>query len=95
MTAAPTEPVTDRERLLDAGEDLFYAYGVQAVGMDAIRAASGLPLKRSYQLYPSKDQLLLAVLDRRDRRWRRSPGLVRRTGACARAAGYRGVRLAG
>ncbi len=51
--------------------------------MDAIRAASGLPLKRIYQLYPSKDRLLLAFLDRRDRRWRGSlAGYVER-GACA------------
>ena len=39
--------------------------------MDAIRDASGVPLKRLYQLFPAKEQLVEAYLDRRDRRWRR------------------------
>ncbi len=57
-------------RLLDAAEGLFYERGVQAVGMDRIRATSGVPLKRLYQLYPSKADLLQAYLERRDARWR-------------------------
>ena len=52
-----------RERLLDAAEGLFYARGIQAVGMDAVREASGLPLKRLYALYPGKAALVEAVLD--------------------------------
>ncbi|MCX4680911.1 TetR/AcrR family transcriptional regulator [Streptomyces sp. NBC_01433] len=56
--------------LLDAAERLFYEKGVQAVGMDEIRAASGIPLKRLYRLYPSKSALLQAYLERRDARWR-------------------------
>ncbi|MDT7748244.1 MAG: hypothetical protein QOD96_1906, partial [Pseudonocardiales bacterium] len=36
----------DREtaqlQLLDAAEDLFYGRGIQSVGMDEIRAASGI-----------------------------------------------------
>jgi len=59
-----------RERLLDAAEGLFYARGIQAVGMDAVREASGLPLKRLYALYPGKAALVEAVLARRDVRWR-------------------------
>ncbi|MFJ4682696.1 TetR/AcrR family transcriptional regulator [Streptomyces sp. NPDC088789] len=53
-------------RVLDAAEALFNERGVQAVGMDAIRTASGVPLKRLYQAYPSKADLLEAVLRRRD-----------------------------
>lgn len=53
-------------RALDAAEHLFNERGVQAVGMDAIRAASGVSLKRLYQAYPSKADLLEAVLRRRD-----------------------------
>jgi AcrR family transcriptional regulator len=59
-----------RTRLLDAAEDLFYARGIQAVGIDAIRDASGVPLKRLYQLFPAKEQLVEAYLERRDRNWR-------------------------
>jgi AcrR family transcriptional regulator len=56
--------------LLDAAEGLFYGRGIQSVGMDDIRAASGLSLKRVYQLYPAKGQIVQAYLDRRDARWR-------------------------
>lgn len=59
-------------RLLDAAEMLFYQRGVQAVGMDEIRTASGVALKRLYQCFPSKEQLVVAYLRRRDRRWRES-----------------------
>ncbi|GGX59862.1 TetR/AcrR family transcriptional regulator [Streptomyces hiroshimensis] len=57
-------------RLLDAAESLFYEHGVQAVGMDRIRAASGVSLKRLYQRFPSKEVLVEAYLRRRDGRWR-------------------------
>ncbi|WP_371483802.1 TetR/AcrR family transcriptional regulator [Kitasatospora sp. NBC_00315] len=57
-------------RVLDAAEELFYERGVQVVGMDEIRAASGVSLKRLYQLHPSKSDLVRAYLERRDTRWR-------------------------
>ncbi|MFJ9694423.1 TetR/AcrR family transcriptional regulator [Kitasatospora sp. NPDC101183] len=59
-----------RVRLLDAAERLFYERGVQAVGMDEIRAASGVSLKRLYQCFPSKGELVEGYLRRRDERWR-------------------------
>jgi AcrR family transcriptional regulator len=59
-----------RTLVLDAAEELFYARGIQSVGMDAIRDSSGVPLKRLYQLFPSKEQLVEAYLERRDLRWR-------------------------
>ena len=58
---------TAETQLLDAADTLFYERGIQAVGMDAIRAASGVSLKRTYQLFPSKEHLIEAVLRRRDR----------------------------
>ncbi|MGW1074505.1 TetR/AcrR family transcriptional regulator [Streptomyces sp. NPDC002537] len=58
------------DRVLDAAEALFYEHGVQAVGMDRIRGASGVSLKRLYQCFPSKEALVEAYLRRRDRRWR-------------------------
>lgn len=60
----------DREALLDAAERLFYERGIRAVGMDAVREASGLPLKRIYRFFAAKEDLVVAVLRRRDRRWR-------------------------
>ncbi|MEV0977101.1 TetR/AcrR family transcriptional regulator [Streptomyces sp. NPDC049915] len=59
-----------RLRVLDAAEELFYRRGVKSVGMDDIRAASGVSLKRLYQLFPAKEQLVEAYLERRDTRWR-------------------------
>jgi AcrR family transcriptional regulator len=57
----------DRGRILAAADRLFNESGVQAVGMDAIRAASGVPLKRLYRAFPAKDELVQAVLRERDR----------------------------
>lgn len=71
-------PTSDEERarcrvaLLDAAETLFYERGIQATGMDAIRAAAGTPLKRIYEMFPTKADLVVAVLRRRDDRWRSS-----------------------
>lgn len=61
---------TAREQALDAAEELFYARGIQTVGMDDIRGASGVSLKRLYQLFPAKELLVEAYLERRDVRWR-------------------------
>ncbi|MFF3346284.1 TetR/AcrR family transcriptional regulator [Streptomyces sp. NPDC002779] len=64
------DSTTARERALDAAEELFYRRGIQSVGMDELRGASGVSLKRLYQLFPAKEQLVEAYLERRDGRWR-------------------------
>lgn len=75
-------------RVLDAAEALFYERGVQAVGVDAVREASGVSLKRLYRSFPSKDHLVAAYLRRRDRRWREAlaSSVERRSGAGERVA---------
>lgn len=60
---------SDESAVLDAAERLFYERGFQAVGMDALREASGLPLKRIYSLFDGKEKIAVAMLDRRDERW--------------------------
>ena len=60
-----------REQVVAAADRLFYANGVQAVGMDAVRDASGVSLKRLYSLFPSKQDLVLAVLHDRSGQWQR------------------------
>ncbi|MGW8593479.1 TetR/AcrR family transcriptional regulator [Dietzia sp. NPDC055877] len=62
----------EADQLLDAAEELFYESGYQAVGMDALREASGLSLKRIYSLFKGKDAIAVAMLDRRDERWHAS-----------------------
>ena len=56
---------TAKRSILDASDLLFYENGIRAVGMDAIRDASGVSLKRLYRLYPAKDRLAEATLRRR------------------------------
>ncbi|MHA6795045.1 TetR/AcrR family transcriptional regulator [Pseudonocardia bannensis] len=56
-------------RLLDAAERLFYARGVQAVGIDAVVAEAGVATKTLYTHFGSKDGLVEAYLRRRDQRW--------------------------
>ena len=57
-----TDPASDHDRIVEAAERLFYARGIQAVGMDAVRAEAGVPLKRLYAAFPSKDALMVAVM---------------------------------
>ncbi|MFI6523897.1 TetR/AcrR family transcriptional regulator [Streptomyces uncialis] len=57
---------TARRQVLESARALFGERGVQAVGMDAVRTASGVSLKRLYQLFPSKETLVEEVLRRRD-----------------------------
>jgi AcrR family transcriptional regulator len=64
-----TEDTEARERVLESADRLFYAHGVQAVGMDQVRTDAGISLKRIYSLFDSKDDLLVAVLNRRRTTW--------------------------
>lgn len=59
-----------RERLLSAAEDLFYAEGVRAVGVERLLEVSGVGRASFYRHFSSKDNLVLEVLRDRDRRWR-------------------------
>ncbi|WP_240437541.1 TetR/AcrR family transcriptional regulator [Sciscionella marina] len=60
---------TARDEVVRAADELFYARGVQAVGMDAVRERSGVSLKRIYSLFASKDELIVAVLRHRVQVW--------------------------
>lgn len=58
--------IVSEEQVVAAADQLFYELGVQAVGMDAIRDGAGVTLKRLYRLFPSKADLITAVLEQRD-----------------------------
>jgi AcrR family transcriptional regulator len=58
-----------RGAALDAADRLFYAKGIQGVGMDELRSASGISLKRLYRLFSSKDAIVEQVLLARHRKW--------------------------
>lgn len=59
-----------RERLLDTAEALFYAEGIRAIGLERILAESGAGRASFYRHFASKDDLVAAVLRRRDEAWR-------------------------
>lgn len=62
--AVPNRPddAAARELVLEAAGRLFYARGFTAVGMDELRAESGIPLKRLYRLFPAKEAIVEEVL---------------------------------
>lgn len=62
--------VKARERLLTTAEELFYAEGIRAVGVERILAESGVGRASFYRHFAGKDGLVLAVLARADERWR-------------------------
>lgn len=51
-----------RAGIVTAVGPLFYSRGFTTVGMDEVRAAAGVSLKRLYRLFPSKEDLIEQVL---------------------------------
>jgi AcrR family transcriptional regulator len=60
------EGASVRERLLDTAADLFYREGVRAVGVDLVVERTGVAKTSLYRHFPSKDDLVAAVLERDD-----------------------------
>lgn len=75
MRAAPGHPEPEtarrppsaRERLLAAADELFYAEGVQSVGIDRVIDRAGVARASLYNLFGSKDGLVRAYLEARHR----------------------------
>ena len=61
-----------RERILETAYELFSRYGTKAVGVDRIIAESGAAKMTLYRNFASKDELILAFLERREERWTRA-----------------------
>jgi AcrR family transcriptional regulator len=59
-----------RARILEAAARLFYREGVRAVGVDRVVAEARVAKMSLYRHFPTKDALVLAFLEERDRRWR-------------------------
>ncbi|NIH85998.1 TetR/AcrR family transcriptional regulator [Amycolatopsis granulosa] len=64
-------PTRARERLVQTAEDLFYADGIRAVGVERLLEASGVGRASFYRHFASKDDLVETVLTERDQAWRR------------------------
>ncbi|MCD0442437.1 TetR/AcrR family transcriptional regulator [Glycomyces sp. A-F 0318] len=54
-----------RQRLVDAATELFYAYGLRAVSVDKVIEAAGTTKVTFYRHFKSKDDLVVAHLERR------------------------------
>jgi AcrR family transcriptional regulator len=62
-----TKPTSDvRQRILETADHLFYSEGIRAVGIDRIIAEAGVAKMSLYKHFPSKDDLILAVLQHRE-----------------------------
>jgi len=60
------EPSEARQRILETADQLFYQEGVRAVGIDRIIAEASVAKMSLYKHFPSKDDLILAVLQHRE-----------------------------
>jgi AcrR family transcriptional regulator len=58
-----------RERILDSAYALFSQHGVRGVGVHDVISHAGVAKATLYAHFPSKDDLVLAFLERREERW--------------------------
>jgi AcrR family transcriptional regulator len=58
-----------RQRILDAAYDLFAERGTARVGINEVVASAGVAKASLYSHFPSKEALVLAFLEERERRW--------------------------
>jgi AcrR family transcriptional regulator len=68
--AAPPSPaVGARERIVSSAYAMFTRRGVRAVGIDEIISQSQVAKATMYRHFPTKNDLVLAVLQRREQLW--------------------------
>jgi AcrR family transcriptional regulator len=65
--ASPTAP--PRERILTAAYGLFSRRGIRAVGTDEVIERAGVAKATLYRHFATKNDLVLAVLERREQLW--------------------------
>lgn len=61
-SGVPANPAATRARILNTATSLFYERGVHAVGVNEIAARAGASKLSLYRYFPSKDQLVQAML---------------------------------
>ena len=57
------------QRLLDAAEELFFTRGIAATPVDAVLERAGVSTATLYRGYATKEALVAAALERRQRDW--------------------------
>ena len=63
-------PSTLKAKILQAASELFYNQGIRATGVEAIAKAANTTKMSLYKYFPSKDDLILAFLRKRDEDFR-------------------------
>jgi AcrR family transcriptional regulator len=81
------EVASSRERILRVAYDLFSRRGIRAVGIDELVETAGVSKATLYRHFRSKDDIVLAFLQRREQRWTRDfvESEARRRGSTPRA----------
>jgi AcrR family transcriptional regulator len=70
MALPETKPEPSaRERILDSAYKLFSRRGIRAVGVDEVIDRAAVAKATLYRHFPSKDDLALAFLERREQLW--------------------------
>jgi AcrR family transcriptional regulator len=81
IPASDATRLSPRERLLEAADELFYAEGVQSVGIDRLIERAGVAKASLYSTFGSKEALVHAYLeDRHDRQLARLRAAVQDAG---------------
>lgn len=65
----PNDAPSPRERIIDTSYELFTRRGICDVGVDEVVTKAGVAKATLYRHFPSKENLLLAFLDRRAELW--------------------------
>jgi AcrR family transcriptional regulator len=65
-------PLTKRDQLIETAWRLFYRDGYHATGIDRILAKAGVAKMTLYKHFRSKEELILAVLEKRSSEFRQS-----------------------
>ena len=65
----PKQPTAARERIIDSAYELFSRRGIRAVGIDEVIERAAVAKATLYRHFKSKDELVLAFLQRREDVW--------------------------
>lgn len=65
----PRTQTDARARILAIADDLFYRIGIRATGVDTLIAQSEVAKTTFYRYFPSKDDLVIAYLEERNRQF--------------------------
>jgi AcrR family transcriptional regulator len=69
VEAIPQSKPDARERILDTAYELFSRRAIRDVGVDELIEQAGVAKATLYRHFPSKDDLVIAFLERRQERW--------------------------